>query len=334
MALVMDNQLEDLFIDPPPALGPPVESIMIVRIDRRIPATGGCFATLPDGQMGHIRHGAGFEAGKTGLVQVTGYHQPGKLVPLSGQIRIKGRYIIATPGRPGLNVARSISAPDRRRSLRQLLTSCLPRSQESLGLIARTASASAGDDAIRSEIEALLGRMMDIAKARTTKQLQVIEPGPSASELAAREWAGQDRFAINPDPSPEQQDQVILTLQACQDGPVALPGGGSMIIDETDALISVDVNSGAARSTSAALTAALQATRALPRQLRLRGLGGQMVIDYPSLGRRSRQRVADELAMVFSRDAVPTRLIGWTRMGLFEATRKRDRVPLQRVMTP
>jgi len=333
-ALWMKNRLEDLFIDPPPELGPPAESIMIVRIDRSIPATGGCFATLPGGQRGYVRHGSGFREGEYGLVQVTGYRQEGKLVPLSGQIRLKGRYVVLTPDRPGLNVARSIGAPDRRRTLKRLLELCLPRGHESLGLIARTASAAASDDAIRLELHSLFEMMMRIDETRTAREMQVIQNGPALSVLAEREWAGIDGFIMKHDPSPEQRDQVILSLQACLDRSVALQGGGSMAIDVTNALICIDVNSGAATAKSAAFTTALQANRELPRQLRLRGLGGQMVIDYPSLDTRSRQRVAEELAMSFSQDTVPTRMIGWTRMGLLEMTRKRDRVPLARVMIP
>ncbi|MDT8344400.1 MAG: ribonuclease E/G, partial [Thermohalobaculum sp.] len=70
------------------------------------------------------------------------------------------------------------------------------------------------------------------------------------------------------------------------------------------------------------------AARDLPRQLRLRGLGGQVVVDFAPMPKKDRKRVEDTLKSAFRRDPIETSLAGWTAMGLFEIQRKRERQPL------
>ncbi|MCY4260623.1 MAG: ribonuclease E/G, partial [Rhodobacteraceae bacterium] len=291
-----------------------------------------CFATLPCGQVGYIRHGRGFRAGEYRVVQVTGYPQAGKSVPLTGQIRLKGRYTVLTPNRPGVNIARSIHDKGRRMSLKTLLTASLPADLQSCGVIARSVSREAGDDVIRAEMQLHTKTLAKIDQSQTDRDIRVIVQGPTSSTLALREWVGIDECDLKQNPRPEQTHQVMEALQSCLAGHVPLKGGGSMDVDVTSALTCIDINTGSASGRGAALMAARQATREMPRHFRLRGLGGQIVIDYPALSHDDRCRIGEELAEAFGQDAVPTRMIGWTRMGLFEMSRKRDRVPLICVM--
>ena len=69
----------------------------------------------------------------------------------------------------------------------------------------------------------------------------------------------------------------------------------------------------------------------MPRQLRLRGLGGQIVVDFAPMPKRDRGTVEQNLRSAFKAEAAETVLIGWTAMGLYEISRKRDRVALSRL---
>ena len=79
---------------------------------------------------------------------------------------------------------------------------------------------------------------------------------------------------------------------------------------------------------AAALKANIAAARDLPRQLRLRGLGGQVVVDFAPMPKRDRATVEQVLRAAFKGEAAETSLAGWTALGLYELVRKRDRLPL------
>jgi Ribonuclease G/E len=109
---------------------------------------------------------------------------------------------------------------------------------------------------------------------------------------------------------------------------VDLPSGAWMAVEATRAMITVDVNTAGEFGGGAPLTANLEAARELPRQLRLRGLGGQITIDFAPLKKSGRKRIEDALKTSFRRDPVETTLAGWTPLGNFELQRKRERRPL------
>lgn len=100
------------------------------------------------------------------------------------------------------------------------------------------------------------------------------------------------------------------------------------MIEATRALIAIDVNTGADTSPAAGLKANIALARDLPRQLRLRGLGGQIVVDFAPVPKRDRATLDQVLRAAFRGESTETTLIGWTAMGLYEINRKRDRIPL------
>ena len=111
--------------------------------------------------------------------------------------------------------------------------------------------------------------------------------------------------------------------------PTVALGQGSMAVEPTRALVAVDVNTGADLSPAAALKANLAAAAELPRQLRLRGLGGQVTIDFAPLSRAERPRVERALGAALRGDGIDTTIVGWTPLGHLELQRKRARRPLR-----
>ena len=101
-----------------------------------------------------------------------------------------------------------------------------------------------------------------------------------------------------------------------------------MFIEATRALVAVDVNTGGDFSFAAGLKANLAAARDLPRQLRLRGLGGQVVIDFAPVGKKDRLSIEQVLTRALRADAIDTNIVGWTPLGHLELQRKRERLPL------
>jgi Rne/Rng family ribonuclease len=110
--------------------------------------------------------------------------------------------------------------------------------------------------------------------------------------------------------------------------PLVPLGAGLLAIEPTRSLVAVDVNTGSDLSPAAALKANLAAARELPRQLRLRGLGGQVVIDFAPLARPDRSRVEAALTAALRSDGIETTIAGWTPLGHLELHRRRTRRPL------
>ena len=105
-----------------------------------------------------------------------------------------------------------------------------------------------------------------------------------------------------------------------------------MAVEATRAMVTVDVNTAGEFGGGAALTANLAAAGELPRQLRLRGLGGQVIVDFAPLPKKDRKRIEAALKAAFGEDPVETTLAGWTPLGNFELQRKRERRPLSELL--
>lgn len=326
-ALMEDGQLLDLILDSSDVVPLAPGAICRGVVGRQMKGQGGVFVDLPEGETGFLREVKGLRPGQTVICQVSGGAESGKAVPVSLRLLFKSRYAIVTPGAPGLNVSRRIQEEDARAELKALAEEVMEGSE--MGLILRSACESAALDDIADDI----GQMRALAEAvgadlEGGPELLVDAPGPH--EEAWRDWA---------DPAPDEvveggfEDHGVLDAVDALLGPrVELPSGAHMMIEPTRALIAVDVNTGRDTSPAAALKANIAAARELPRQLRLRGLGGQITIDFAPVPKRDRQALEQQLRAALRGESAETSLAGWTPLGNFEMQRKRDRVALSVLM--
>lgn len=329
-ALIVDGRLEDLLVDP--ADDAPVPGAIYRAIaDRPMKGQGGMFVKLPGGQTGFLRQVSGLAPGRPVLVQVTGAAEPGKAVPVTTRLLFKGRYGIVTPDAPGLNISRRIQDEDLRAALQALAEAAMEGADARLGLILRSASALAEEDEIGEELMDLRGLAQSVL-ADLEGGPELLVDGAGAWDAAWRDWA---------DPAPDEVAEgegafaahgVAELVDALLSPLVRLPGGAMMTIEPTRALVAVDVNTGADTSPAASLKANIAAARDLPRQLRLRGLGGQVVVDFAPMPKRDRTPLEQSLRAVFKGEAAETSLAGWTTLGLYELVRKRDRLPLAELL--
>ncbi|MEI4486696.1 ribonuclease E/G [Frigidibacter sp. MR17.14] len=324
-ALMLDGVLEDLILDPGEEAGPLPGAIYRGVADRPMKGQGGVFVRLGDGQMGFLREAGGIAPGQRLIVQIAGQAEPHKAPPVSLRTLFKGRLSIVTPMAPGINVSRRI----RETAIRDGLTALAEEAMAGCdyGLILRSAAAEAGDDEVAAEIAELRGLaeavMSDLDGA---PELLVDAAGPQ--ETAWREWSDPEPDEVIDRPGAFEGEGVLDAIDALTVPEVALPAGGSLVIEPTRALVAVDVNTGADTSLAAGLKANIAAARELPRQLRLRGLGGQVVIDFAPMPKKDRAALDQQLRAAFRGEAAETSLAGWTPLGNYELSRKRDRLPL------
>ena len=159
---------------------------------------------------------------------------------------------------------------------------------------------------------------------------ELLVDGPGAQETAWRDWTTPVPDMVEDRPGGFEAHGVLEQIDTLLTPRVALQGGGHMMIEPTRALVAVDVNSGPDTSPAASLKANIAAARDLPRQLRLRGLGGQIVVDFAPITKKDRA-ILDQVIKAAFRAEGESNLAGWTTLGLYELTRKRDRLPLAEV---
>jgi Ribonuclease G/E len=323
-ALVVDGVVEDVLADPPPGDPTPrPEAIYRGRVDRTAPAIGAAFVTLEGGATGWLRDPEA-KPGQTRLVQVSRWVEPGKAVPLADRVILKGAFALLTPGAPGANVARSVRGHAARERLAVLAAEGLSGADPDLGLVMRTAAAEAEDDAVLAEIAALRA---DWARVDSSAATGLLRPAPDAETRAIRDWRDPAWDAVDDGSDAFERLGVWDALAAAARPRVDLPGGGWMSVEATTALIAVDVNTGDDFSKGAAQRANLEACAALPRALRLRGLGGVVVVDFAPVKKGARQGIDAALKRAFAADPVETSVAGWTPLGHVEIQRKRERWP-------
>ena len=323
-ALMVDGRLEDLLIEPDDA-APAPGAILRAVVDRPVKGQGGVFLRLPDGQKAFLRETGGLAPGQRLLVQVSGVAEPGKAVPVSLRLLFKGRHAIVTPDAPGLNLSRRIRDTETRARLEALATEAMAGAPH--GLILRSAAEAAEEDEIRDEI-ASLRDLAAAVLADVAGEPELLLDAPAPHEAAWRDWADPAPDEVIEGPRALSDHGALEEIDALRDPCVPLSGGGHMMIEPTRALIAVDVNTGADTSPAASLKANIAAARELPRQLRLRGLGGQVVIDFAPMPKKDRVALDQQLRAAFKGEAAETSLAGWTPLGNFELQRKRDRAPL------
>ena len=322
-ALIVDGRLEDLLIDP--AGDDPLPGAIYRAVaDRPVKGQGGMFVKLPGGLSGFLRQVSGIAPGQRIIVQVTGQAEAGKAVPVTARLLFRSRWAIVTPGAPGLNISRRIRDEEARAELQALAEAGMAGAVADHGLILRSACEGADPEAVAEDIAAMRGLAAAVV-ADLAGGPELLVDGPDAHEAAWRDWA---------EPAPDEVIEggfeamgVWEMIDALRSPRVALPGGGHMMVEPTRALVAVDVNTGPDTSPAAAMKANVAAARDLPRQLRLRGLGGQVVVDFAPMAKKDRGTLDQVLKAAF-RGEGEANLAGWTGLGLYELTRKRDRVPL------
>lgn len=322
-ALIVDGRLEDLLVDRPDDPTPRPDAIYRAVPARPMKRLGGAIVDLGGGLSGFLRGPDLPAPGRPLLVQVTGWAEPGKAPPVTARLLLKGRTAILTPGAPGLNLARSLRDPDRRAALTALASAAMAGADRSLGVILRSAAADAPDDEIATEIAALRARWQGLAAGGAAERLL---DAPGAAEEARRDWRAPGTTVR--EAATALADAGVWEEAEALHRPLVSLGAGSMLIEPTRALVAVDVNTGGDISPAAALKANLAAAAELPRQLRLRGLGGQVTIDFAPLARAARPRVEQALARALRGDDIDTAIAGWTPLGHLELQRKRARRPL------
>lgn len=298
-------------------------------------------------------------SGQMVLVQVTKDPVGHKGARLTSQVSLAGRFLVYVPDGTTSGISRKL--PDTERSrLKTLLKEIVP---DTAGVIVRTAAEGASEDELTQDVERLKARWEDIEKKATHKgsgpQLLYGEPDLTLKvvrDLFTEDFAklvieGDDAWdtvhgyveSVAPDLAERLErfergatgGDVFATyrideqIQKGLDRKVWLPSGGSLIIDRTEAMTVVDVNTGKFTGSGGNLEETvtknnLEAAEEIVRQLRLRDIGGIIVVDFIDMVLESnRDLVVRRLVECLGRDRTRHQVAEVTSLGLVQMTRKR-----------
>ena len=317
-ALVVDGRLEDLIVDSEAfAPGP----IFRAKVDRPAKGQGGVVVSFPEGR-GFLRQIKGVSVGQNMLVQVTGYADEGKAIPLTTKLLFKSRYVIITPDAPGLNLSRRIRDEKLRDALLEYIHNGL--APLTYGIILRSSCAAADFEDVLEDAKTMLSVVKAVLEDDTAESCQLLS-ADSPHHMAWREWTTE--AIVEQEAGCFYSGGVLDHIEALN-SPKVCTHAGSYFIEQTRALCAIDVNTGVDGSLASGLKANIAMARDLPRQLRLRGIGGQVVIDPAPMPKKDRKLLDNVLKAAFRQDDVQTHILGWTALGLIELQRARTRPPL------
>lgn len=320
-ALIRDGQLEDLLIDDMDQPRP--GAIYRAICDRPLKGQGGMMVRLPGGS-GFLRQGKGLAPGQAVLVQVTGYSEEGKATPVTQRLLFKSRFAIVTPDAPGINVSRAIRDEEQRIRLRAIgEESGVP------GVILRSAAAAADDDELADDIAAMADLCAAVMGDAQGADPECLTEGDGPHAIAWREWT--DPASVETEPGSFAHHDIDSHIQRLQAGVMNL-SAGTMFVEPTRALVAVDINTGGDTTPAAGLKANMAAMAALPRALRLMGLGGQIVVDMAPMTKAQRRQIEAAFRAALKSDGIETNIAGWTPLGNLEIQRKRERRPLRALL--
>lgn len=303
-----------------------------------------------------------FKAGDPVLVQVTKDPIGHKGARLTSQVTLAGRFLVLVPSGAMTGVSRKLSDRERSR-LRAIVSKIAPKD---MGIIIRTAADGASEDAIEKDLESLVKQWERIEAKREEflhgKRPKLLQGEPDVAIRVVRDIFNDDfqkmivegkgaydriceylemmapdlRSKIEYwDPAEhEGKDvfdkwQIDSQLRKGMERQVYLPAGGSIVIDRTEAMTTIDVNTGRfigrGKSLEETVTRCnLEASEEIARQLRLRDIGGMVMIDYVDMVMpANRDLVLRRLVECLARDRTKHQVAEVTSLGLVQMTRKR-----------
>lgn len=283
---------------------------------------------------------------------------------LTTDLTLPSRYLVFMPGSAHVGVSQRIESEEERERLKNVVSNYV---DELGGFIIRTAAEGVGEQELEQDA-AFLKRLWRKILERKQKYppCRVIYEDPSLAFRVVRDFVGTELDKIRVDSRqsfealkrfceeyvPELADKVEYypgespifdmydvenEIQRALERKVELKSGGYLIIDQTEAMTTVDINTGAfvghRNLEETIFNTNIEATAAIARHLRLRNLGGIIIIDFIDMQSEDhRRRVLHSLELALSKDRAKTNVNGFSQLGLVEMTRKRTRESLEHVL--
>ncbi|MHB8541131.1 MAG: Rne/Rng family ribonuclease [Candidatus Acidiferrales bacterium] len=307
------------------------------------------------------------KAGQEIIVQIAKEPLGKKGARITSHVALPGRFLVYMPTLDHTGVSRKIASAEERSRLRHLVTEA--KGAAGGGFIVRTAAAAASPDEVRADVQFLTSTWAEIkARGEQRKSPSLLHRDLNLVERILRDYLSSDYTAIWVD-SEEEYTKVLEFVSRFQPQlanrvklftkatpifeefgiqqeidkglrpKVWLKSGGYIVINHTEALVAIDVNTGkfvgrgSNRLEDTIVRTNVEAIKEIVRQIRLRDLGGIIIIDFIDMEeRRNREKVMAALEEALKADRAPSKVLRFNEFGLVAITRKRTKQALERTL--
>ena len=369
-AVIEDGKLVEVFSEDYESIA---GNVYLGRVERVIPGLAGAFVNIGTGKNAFLRFkdisswykkemlgGKEIREGMKLLVQVKKDALRSKGPQVTTKIGLAGRYVVYFPTSYAKGVSRRISKEERERLL--LLLSKLRRKGE--GLIIRTAAEGVDEEYIERELNELRKEWEDLLKRfKRSRKPKLLRKEPGVEDLLVRDrlekdvsrvYTNDEEFGrrmkelsrvygkevevIVLEKDPFEELGIYRKMEEITKRVVHLESGGSIVIDTTEALTVIDVNSSSYTKEEThrklILNINIEAAKEIARQIRLRNIGGVIIVDFITMdSEEDRKKVIEVLREETRKDRARVDVLGFTRLGLLEMTRKRTSKPIEFFLT-
>lgn len=339
------------------------------RVDSVLPGMNAAFLSLGDGRNGflYLNDARGIEvrAGMDMMVQVMKTPRRGKGARVSPRVSLAGRYMVLVPSNGDIGVSKRIEDEAERSRLRAIARRIKP---EGCGLIVRTVAERCDEELLAADVADLLASWQDVEhKAQVNSAPCLLHKDIGLVERIMRDELTEGIGEIVVDTEDEFETvtsfverlswEVVPEVSLCRstlpifeiygveraieemlDRKVWLKSGAYLIIEQTEALTVIDVNTGkfigGRDLQETVFQTNLEAAEEIARQIRLRAIGGIVVVDFIDMdSAEDRNELVRRLQELFKPDKCKARVYGVTSLGLVEITRKRARLDMRGVFS-
>ncbi|MBR5547696.1 MAG: ribonuclease E/G [Clostridia bacterium] len=324
-----------------------VGTVFLGRVERVLPDVKAAFVKIGLKQNGFLPlkeaesyhqtcGNASLMSGQEILVQAKKAPKGGKGAFLTRDIALPGQYVLLMPCNRFIGLSKRVEDTADRERAKTLGKNI---AKDRFGLIVRHAALFASEQEVAEEAETLWTHWLEISGAASCRKAPaVMHTETGMEEVLLRDYSARHDVQTLRELEAWQRFKVADQLKTALNRRVALPDGGSLIIDEREALQTIDVNSGSAVKAEGELSlAAVANLRAVPeiaRQIRLRNLSGIILIDFIDMNsEKERQLVLSAMEEAVCDDRVKNVIHGFTRLGMMEMTRKRTGDSLRDLLT-
>ncbi len=324
-----------------------VGSVILGRVERVLPDVKAAFVKiglklngflpLKEAESFHKTCGnASLMSGQDILVQVKKAPKGGKGAFLTRDIAFPGQYVLLMPNNRFVGLSKRIECAEDRKRAKRIGEKI---AGDRFGVIVRHAALFASEQDVVEEAETLWQHWLEISQKSTCiKAPALMYSEPEMTDVLLRDYSARHEIVQEQGDEAWQHARVDTQLSEALGRRVELSDGGSLIIDEREALQTIDVNSGrlvkAQDGMSLALMENLSAVDEIARQIRLRNLSGIILIDFIDMDTEAeRQQVLENLSQAVADDRVKNVIHGFTRLGILEMTRKRTGDSLRDLLT-
>ena len=366
-ALFEDNRIVEVFHEDFESIS---GNIYLGRVERVIKTLGGAFIDIGTGKKAFLKlkditplykkeilKGEDLKSGKKVLVQVKKDETKKKGPQVTAKISIPGRFLVYFPVSFAMGISKKIDGEERER-LKKLLRKLRDKGR---GMVIRTAASGIDDEIISDEYKELKKTWENLVKTyRRSRKVKLLYTTPTVVDLILRDKVNKKLSEIitndldvkrkteelikkyrikNMIVKYEKDDifekyDIYNKMKEITKRTIHLDSGAEIIIDRTEALTAIDVNTASSikghDQENLILKTNIEAAKEIARQLRLRNIGGIVIIDFIKMkSDENRKKVIKVLKEELKKDSARTEVFGFTNLGLLEMTRKRTSKPIE-----